>query len=224
MSQTLSLNFSTIIPRERKLKHCKHGRPGLLIEEQRKQSLARKRGRWPNEALDGALRWLGRAGPDGDSPGWFRDPDATSDKWVMITRRPRPRVALVKLTLLRGCFFLLSDPPPVLVASSVCFPLSHARTFKRARHWVVSCIEMLKLTHKCRASFSLSLSLLLSVFLSLTRYACTREPPRSPSERTGRTHRCYGTTGRALVKRLVAARPSSPAVKVALATARTSTS
>lgn len=43
-------------------------------------------------------------------------------------------------------------------------------------------------------------------------------PPRAPGERTGRTHRRYGTTGRTLVKRLVAARPPSPAVEVALAT------
>lgn len=50
-------------------------------------------------------------------------------------------------------------------------------------------------------------------------HACALASPRgAPGEQTGRTHRCYGTTGRTLVKRLVAARPPSPAVKVALAT------
>lgn len=50
-------------------------------------------------------------------------------------------------------------------------------------------------------------------------HACALASPRgAPGEQTGRTHRCYGTTGRTLVKRLVAARLPSPAVKVALAT------
>lgn len=93
------------------------------------------------------------------------------------------------------------------------YPLTHARTLgieSSCAHWNA------KLAPRAK-----------HLFLTWHTCVCTRVrsrirgPPRGPGEWTGRTHRCYGTTGRTLVKSLVAARPPSPAVKVALATAET---
>lgn len=119
--------------------------------------------------------------------------------------------------------FSFSSSPPVLSCPPrrlyLFVSLFLTRTLSRARCGIdsVSRIEMLSWP-----AYGAPFSNWIHTYVHARVYAraYTQGPRGVPGERTGRTHRCYGTTGRTLVKRLVAARPPSPAVKVALATAR----
>lgn len=112
------------------VRHKRHGGKDNRRKRKRKQS------RWHTtiNATDG---WTG---PNGVPPTDSTRADPTGDKWVMITRRPRPRVALVKLTLLRGSVSFSSLPTSRFLVSlrvvSICLFPSFSRVILSV-YWIV---------------------------------------------------------------------------------------